>query len=507
MLLLAPGVQEAIKEETSAFAANNMETGGILVGKWLDRQTILIVAATDAGPNADHRQLTFAIDVDYANDELERIAAHFEGVDYVGDWHKHPPILEYPSSGDLSTILSMFRDPTTPDRLVTPITVFRNGKPLINWFYISRSTRQFERLRPKILSPAELRQVVNVTSGDAGYAPRSQVKEKAPGWWLSPTGIFRLKQEADLLGRTATVVHSQPEGGRTFIFEVAEDGLKIQFQCGGQYDQGETPFVSATYKGQELPPDPRLAVWDSNFYLWQVVEFYRKEVKKVKRRPLLLVVGLTGVFLLLVAAVVLALSLANTNTNNQLDNINAANTAAATQTIGAKNIEVAGTIGVIQKNATATAVVRETEIAIVRQNATGVAAEATIIAAITPIPYSSQPQPVVHLVVAYETLSVLELKYNSSREAIFEANKNSAALGQSGELFFVDKDGTKSLIPGTKLVIPVAKKDFKGEGLIVQPGQTLANLAQKYGTTEEKLKEFNNLSEVKEGIALLIPKV
>ena len=195
------------------------------------------------------------------------------------------------------------------------------------------------------------------------------------------------------------------------------------------------------------------------------------------------------------------------STNNQLDNINAANTAAATQTIGAKNIEVAGTIGVIQKNATATAVVRETEIAIVRQNATGVAAEATIIAAITPIPYSSQPQPVVHLVVAYETLSVLELKYNSSREAIFEANKNSAALGQSGELFFVDKDGTKSLIPGTKLVIPVAKKDFKGEGLIVQPGQTLANLAQKYGTTEEKLKEFNNLSEVKEGIALLIPKV
>ena len=71
----------------------------------------------------------------------------------------------------------------------------------------------------------------------------------------------------------------------------------------------------------------------------------------------------------------------------------------------------------------------------------------------------------------------------------------------------VDKDGTKSLIPGTKLVIPVAKKDFKGEGLIVQPGQTLAMLAQKYGTTEEKIKEFNNLSEIKEGMALLIPKV
>jgi integrative and conjugative element protein (TIGR02256 family) len=238
MLLLAPGVQEAIKEETSAFAANNMETGGILVGKWLDRQTILIVAATDAGPNADHRQLTFAIDVDYANEELGRIASHFDGVDYVGDWHKHPPILEYPSSGDLSTILSMFRDPTTPDRLVTPISVYRNGKPLLTWFYISRSTRQFERLRPKILNAAELRQVINVTTGDSGYAPRAQVKEKAPGWWLSPTGIFRLKQEADLLGRAAQVVYSQPEGGHTFIFEVEEDGLKIQFQCGGQYDQG-----------------------------------------------------------------------------------------------------------------------------------------------------------------------------------------------------------------------------------------------------------------------------
>ena len=71
-LLLGPGVHEIISQETALYASENLETGGILVGKWLDAKTVLLVAATDAGPNADHQQMTFAIDIDHANDQLGR---------------------------------------------------------------------------------------------------------------------------------------------------------------------------------------------------------------------------------------------------------------------------------------------------------------------------------------------------------------------------------------------------------------------------------------------------
>src|SRR5947209_2433384 len=97
VVVVGPRVLEAMREETQRFARTNQETGGILFGKWIDARTVVLIAATGAGPRADHQQYTFAVDVDYANAELDRLRAKYPGADFLGEWHKHPPTLDRPS--------------------------------------------------------------------------------------------------------------------------------------------------------------------------------------------------------------------------------------------------------------------------------------------------------------------------------------------------------------------------------------------------------------------------
>jgi hypothetical protein len=72
-VLAAPSVLTFIKQETLRYDDQSLETGGILVGIWLDQDTCYLVGATGSGPMAEHAQYSFAVDTDYANNELNRI--------------------------------------------------------------------------------------------------------------------------------------------------------------------------------------------------------------------------------------------------------------------------------------------------------------------------------------------------------------------------------------------------------------------------------------------------
>ncbi len=144
-ILFTQSAMDAIEQETLRYREQGLETGGILVGKKLDDGNFLIVAATGAGPMADHAVHTFAPDHDFANRELRRARSRYNNVDYVGLWHKHPPQMDYPSGGDWQQVQDILGDPDykVNGELVTPIIVVRGEQIVLRAYYVSTASQDF----------------------------------------------------------------------------------------------------------------------------------------------------------------------------------------------------------------------------------------------------------------------------------------------------------------------------------------------------------------------------
>ena len=72
--------------------AHDEATGGILIGKRAGDR-IVILAATEPGPNPHDRRLGFGLDTDHANAVLQEWFDRDPDADIAGVWHTHPPDL------------------------------------------------------------------------------------------------------------------------------------------------------------------------------------------------------------------------------------------------------------------------------------------------------------------------------------------------------------------------------------------------------------------------------
>ena len=72
--------------------AHDEATGGILIGKRAGDR-IMILAATEPGPNPHDRRLGFGLDMDHANAVLQEWFDRDPDADIAGVWHTHPPDL------------------------------------------------------------------------------------------------------------------------------------------------------------------------------------------------------------------------------------------------------------------------------------------------------------------------------------------------------------------------------------------------------------------------------
>lgn len=87
------------------------ETGGILVGRRQD-QNLLVLAATDSGPNALESPERFRRDGPYSQIRLEQLMRlHGEGTTYLGEWHSHPNLAALPSPTDVAALTEISVDP------------------------------------------------------------------------------------------------------------------------------------------------------------------------------------------------------------------------------------------------------------------------------------------------------------------------------------------------------------------------------------------------------------
>jgi len=88
----------------------NVETGGILMGRFDSADAIHVTHASGPGRNAVHEPAFFLRDTAYCAGVLRE---HYErfGADYVGEWHTHVDGLRVPSPGDLLTLAGIMHDP------------------------------------------------------------------------------------------------------------------------------------------------------------------------------------------------------------------------------------------------------------------------------------------------------------------------------------------------------------------------------------------------------------
>lgn len=103
------------------------ETGGIIVG-YRDESLVTVTHATGPGINWEKSAQHFVKDTEYLQTVLNRLFQYFQ-VNYLGVWHKHPPAMPYPSSGDVASAMEEVSDGKLRlEELITPICVIRGSK-------------------------------------------------------------------------------------------------------------------------------------------------------------------------------------------------------------------------------------------------------------------------------------------------------------------------------------------------------------------------------------------
>lgn len=166
--ILAESAYQAIASET--VNSPEVETGGLLIGRRIyHKGTPLIVVLHASGPgrSADRQVLQFAPDHERLQRELEEWRSRFAtyGVDYIGEWHKHPPEIPHLSRGDVQQARRILADSSyeLPDGdLLLPISRIDGDSVALDVYLVSRDLDDYICLPHEIIHLDELRQFLDL---------------------------------------------------------------------------------------------------------------------------------------------------------------------------------------------------------------------------------------------------------------------------------------------------------------------------------------------------------
>lgn len=118
---------------------SDVETGGILIGARSGDGALLVTHATPPGPQAVHHAYYFQRDVAYQQTLLQMLHEQY-GVQYLGEWHKHPRNLPVPSGGDANGVHELLHDPDYGvDGILFPIIICESDLGFqLHPFYVTR---------------------------------------------------------------------------------------------------------------------------------------------------------------------------------------------------------------------------------------------------------------------------------------------------------------------------------------------------------------------------------
>ena len=168
-IYFSPETLRVIKAESEK--SPYTETGGILLGRKYEMATqiIFVVFHTSGpGPRAFKTPIALVPDIDYYNEMLIN-GRNSGGLDYLGEWHKHPAGFENTSLADLEQVNKIFTEEER-DFMICPIVfeklpaakgrrtsphlpvdkdMFTCGRFAIKVFYFSRGSKKMDAIIPQ----------------------------------------------------------------------------------------------------------------------------------------------------------------------------------------------------------------------------------------------------------------------------------------------------------------------------------------------------------------------
>jgi hypothetical protein len=131
--------------ESESLRSPHRETGGLLIGRRIlhaGQLHFVVLAATGPGYVAKRSTFYYASDVAYLQSQLEHWRFKLEqyDVDYIGEWHQHPPDFEHLSYADIVQAHQILNNPLYNLRgggLLLPISFVDQGKFCLNCFHIA----------------------------------------------------------------------------------------------------------------------------------------------------------------------------------------------------------------------------------------------------------------------------------------------------------------------------------------------------------------------------------
>jgi integrative and conjugative element protein (TIGR02256 family) len=107
-VVLLPAARASLVGHTRS--APESETGGILIGRKIDDQTVCVTRASPPGPRALHRRTRFSRDTRFLQHYLDDVHERTDGSeDYIGEWHVHPALDAPPSPIDCRSLFRIAR--------------------------------------------------------------------------------------------------------------------------------------------------------------------------------------------------------------------------------------------------------------------------------------------------------------------------------------------------------------------------------------------------------------
>jgi integrative and conjugative element protein (TIGR02256 family) len=277
-LLVLSEALETIEHEIETYRHTGIETGGVVIGAPLDEHTVLVLAATGPGPNAEHYGAEYALDVAYAQNQLALYHRRYPTADYVGEWHRHPDSLPVPSGGDWTTAAQILRDPAYKvDALINPIVVLPGGEFQIRFFYLHRMDlprrEPFQQIPFETVSRSDAR-VVDLL----GLEPMPTHSPPVPSSALPSHVLERLASEEHEIRDRYHVTLSEPTA-EGYVIEVAVDGQgldTVRLLCDSSYPYAP-PSVRVIRDGKRVAYKSRMLTgWSSQRRLIDVIEDARR---------------------------------------------------------------------------------------------------------------------------------------------------------------------------------------------------------------------------------------
>ena len=183
VLVLAQRAHRAMVADCLTHA--NTEIGGVLPGCTMG-DALVVPFSIPAGPDAKCTAVRFSPDSGWQQVFLDFLFARF-GVDYLGDWHRHPGLFDQPSAHDLRMARHIVTDAAwNKPEAVFPIAVIEKGQVRMRAYLMRRDNLEFEEIPIQILPDTDPRMTAVLTGMDASKKEKLHAEAKTPAVGREP---------------------------------------------------------------------------------------------------------------------------------------------------------------------------------------------------------------------------------------------------------------------------------------------------------------------------------